>query len=211
MNIVAADCGFARLAHLDAGAVEHWFNRQTDAGAGARNRNCTRSALVTFGNWAVRAGRLTVNPFALLPTANERADRRRQRRAMTAAELTRLLHVARLRPVADFGRGTVAKPAAEQRGRSTWRLDDLTFDTIDAAAAAGRDKLAENPAFLAERERLGRERALIYKTMVLTGLRKNELASLTVGQCRLDGPTPCIELNAADEKNRRGGYAAVAG
>ena len=37
-------------------------------------------------------------------------------------------------------------------------------------------------------DRTGRERALIYKTLVLTGLRKNELASITVGQLELDGP-----------------------
>ena len=35
-------------------------------------------------------------------------------------------------------------------------------------------------------ERLGQERALIYKTLVLTGLRKGELASITVGQVVLD-------------------------
>ena len=52
--------------------------------------------------------------------------------------------------------------------------------------------------------RLGRERALIYKTLVLTGLRKNELASLTVGQLYLDGPVPYAALDAADEKNRQG-------
>ena len=34
-------------------------------------------------------------------------------------------------------------------------------------------------------EWLGRERALIYKTLVLTGLRKGELSSLTVAQLRL--------------------------
>ena len=39
--------------------------------------------------------------------------------------------------------------------------------------------------------------ALIYKTMVLTGLRRGELASLTVAQLRLDGPMPHIELDAA--------------
>src|SRR5581483_735430 len=53
-------------------------------------------------------------------------------------------------------------------------------------------------------ECLGRERALIYKTLVLTGLRKGELASLTVGQVVFDGPLPCLILNAADEKNREG-------
>ena len=45
--------------------------------------------------------------------------------------------------------------------------------------------------------------ALIYQTLLLTGLRKNELASLTVGQLRLDSPAT-IDLHAADEKNRQG-------
>ena len=39
---------------------------------------------------------------------------------------------------------------------------------------------------------------------MLTGLRKGELASLTVGQCELAGAAPQIALNAADEKNREG-------
>jgi hypothetical protein len=45
---------------------------------------------------------------------------------------------------------------------------------------------------------------LIYKTLVLTGLRKGELASITVGQVDLDAPTPSLVLEAADEKNREG-------
>ena len=45
---------------------------------------------------------------------------------------------------------------------------------------------------------------MIYKTLVLTGLRRNELASLTVGQLELDEPMPFAVLNAADEKNRQG-------
>ncbi len=53
-------------------------------------------------------------------------------------------------------------------------------------------------------ERLGQERALIYKTLVLTGLRKGELASITVGQVVLDAAMPYLILNAADEKNREG-------
>ena len=53
-------------------------------------------------------------------------------------------------------------------------------------------------------ERLGRERVLIYKTLVLTVLQKNELASLTVGQLELGGAMPFVVLNAVDEKNRQG-------
>jgi integrase len=58
-------------------------------------------------------------------------------------------------------------------------------------------------------EALGRERALIYKTLVLTGLRKNELATLTVAQLRLDGAVAHVELDAADEKSREGNSVMV--
>ena len=44
---------------------------------------------------------------------------------------------------------------------------------------------------------------------MLTGLRKGELASLTVGQLELDGPTPSAMLHAADEKNRQGSQIAL--
>ena len=53
-------------------------------------------------------------------------------------------------------------------------------------------------------EWLGRERELIYKTLVLTGLRKGELASLAVGQLVLDPDPAFLLLDAADEKNRQG-------
>jgi hypothetical protein len=39
---------------------------------------------------------------------------------------------------------------------------------------------------------------------VLTGLRKGELASLTVAQLTLDGPVPFASLDPRDEKNREG-------
>ena len=58
---------------------------------------------------------------------------------------------------------------------------------------------------------LGRERALIYKTLVLTGLRKGELASLTVAHLHLDDAVPFAALDAADEKNREGNDIPLAG
>ncbi len=44
----------------------------------------------------------------------------------------------------------------------------------------------------------------MYRALALTGLRKGELASLTVGQLDFDGPAAYAILNAADEKNRQG-------
>ena len=60
-------------------------------------------------------------------------------------------------------------------------------------------------------EWLGRERELIYKTLVLTGLRKGELASLTVGQLVLDAEPAFLVLDAADEKNREGNLDTASG
>ena len=83
---------------------------------------------------------------------------------MTEAELTRLLDVARRRPL----------------------LDALT---VRRGKRKGEAYANVRPEVRNRLEALGRERALIYKTLVLTGLRKNELATLTVAQLRLDGPT----------------------
>jgi integrase len=66
------------------------------------------------------------------------------------------------------------------------------------------DAVSKRPGLREVRERVGRERALQYKTLLLTGLRKGELTSLTVGQLGLDEPEPCVTLDAADEKNREG-------
>jgi hypothetical protein len=50
-------------------------------------------------------------------------------------------------------------------------------------------------------ERDGRERALLYAVLVTTGLRKGELAALTVGDVLLDEPQPVVVLPGADAKN----------
>jgi integrase len=109
-----------------------------------------------------------------LPLANVKTDRRKTRRALPEAELGKLLNVARDRAL---------------NARLKERLD-------------GKPAIL-SPAYRATLERNGRIRALIYKTFILTGLRFDELRSLTVGDVRFDG-TPRIELPAAKEKNRKG-------
>ncbi|MFO8007246.1 MAG: tyrosine-type recombinase/integrase [Candidatus Brocadiia bacterium] len=122
------------------------------------------------------------------------------RRAFTEDELGRLLKAARLRPVAEYGRETVSLPPEEKEGRSTWRYKELTYDTLEAAYERGQKALEGSPDYLAKRERLGLERMLIYRTMVLTGLRLGELASITVGRLHLDSRQPHAELLAKDAK-----------
>ena len=98
---------------------------------------------------------------------------------MTEEELARLLDAAQRRPLAD----ALTVRRGEAKGQAQAKLSPATRENL---------------------LRIGRERALIYKTLVLTGLRKGELASITVGQIDLEGRVPYLMLHARDEKNRRG-------
>jgi integrase len=81
--------------------------------------------------------------------------------------------------------------------------------TVRKGIRKGQTVAKLRPEVREQLEELGRERALIYKTLVLTGLRKQELASLTVAQVRLDVSMPYVELDAADEKNREGNSVLI--
>ncbi len=183
---IIADCGFVRLADLNREALERWLTSETGEGRSARSRNAHRAAMLAFANWCTdqSIGRLAVNPFQGVPKADEKADPRRRRRSMTEDELARLLDVARRRPLLDAQ--TVRR--GKRKGEACANVRSEVRERLEA---------------------VGRERALIYKTLVLTGLRKGELASLTVGHLRFDGPIPHIELDAADEKNREGNGVVV--
>ncbi len=55
---------------------------------------------------------------------------------------------------------------------------------------------------------LGNERALMYKTLILTGLRLSELRTLTVGDLSF-GDVPFLRLQSNNEKNRKGSTLAI--
>ncbi len=209
-NRMLRDCALGTLRDIRPEVVERWLAARLSDGMAARTRNIHLQAVRGFCKWCVQTERLASNPLARIAKADEKSDRRRQRRAMTEAELLKLLQVARMRPLAEFGRETLAVDGSEaeatgrRRKRSNWTYKPLTLDSLHAATERARERLADNPDFVADMERLGCERALIYKTLVLTGLRRNELASLTVGQLELGGAMPFAVLNAADEKNRQG-------
>jgi integrase len=52
-------------------------------------------------------------------------------------------------------------------------------------------------------ERLGQERALVYKFMMLTGLRRGEVASSTVGALCLDEASPYVHVEGKHAKSGR--------
>jgi integrase len=204
LNKIVVDCGFRVLGDISRSAMEKWMNQREADGMGARTRNMHRSAIVGFCNWCVETDRIAANPLARMCKADEHADRRRTRRALTEDEIARLLKAACLRPVAELGRPSVPRPPAKRKGRSTWYKAELTFEMFDVAYARGQEVLAGEPGRLAELDMLGRERELMHKTMILTGLRKGELASLTIGQVCLEAERPFADLLAKDEKAGRG-------
>jgi integrase len=128
--------------------------------------------------WAVKEGLLPRDPLARVEMASEAADRRRVRRALTEKEFHRLLVVARSRPLKEA--------LTIRRGPHK-----------DERVARVRPEVG------ADLEQLGRERELIYTTLVLTGLRKGELTSLKVSDLDLGGDEPAIRIRAANAKARK--------
>jgi integrase len=183
---IARECEFSWLADLDRTALENWLTKQARSGMSARTRNSYLASALAFGNWCAdeKVSRLLVNPFNGIEKANEKADKRRQRRALTEQELVKLLGIARERPL----------------------LEALT---VRKGPRKGERYAEVRPEVRERLGLLGRERALIYKTLVLTGLRKSELASLTVARLYLDSTIPFIALSAADEKNGEGSSIAL--
>lgn len=94
-------CGFSKLRDLDGALLERWLSDRAQEGMSARTRNAYRAGAVAFANWCVSTHRLLVNPFDAVHRANEKADPRRQRRAMTEKELEQLLEAAYRRPLLD--------------------------------------------------------------------------------------------------------------
>jgi len=196
---VAMDCRWKSLRDLGRQSFEAWLSQRMTDGMSARTRNAHRAALVAFSNWCIGNDRLLSNPFTRVSKSNEKADPRRKRRALTNAELGKLLIVSRWRSLAEEGRMSIPSGSGK---RSNWSKAELTFDGLAAAVAVARERLASNPEYIESLDRLGLERALILKTLVSTGLRLGELRSITRAQ--VDLAASCLHLNARDEKNRQG-------
>jgi integrase len=217
LEVAIEECGFRKLRDLQKAAVESWVRRLRDQpriarkGADGKNLpsqgwsprtiNAHLAALTAWGNWLVAEGRLLANPFSRFRKLSEQDDTRRRRRALTADELHRLLVVARWRPLAEHGRESlrVVDERRASKSRATWKKAGLQFEGIVAAAERGRQVLAPEVAERLDRD--GRGRALLYSVLVTTGLRKNELATLTVGDVELDPERPVVRLRGANAKS----------
>ncbi|HOD81750.1 MAG: site-specific tyrosine recombinase XerC [Planctomycetes bacterium ADurb.Bin126] len=180
LNRLVRECGLVKISDITKQRMTKWLNQQTDAaGKAPRTILKYRNTLTAFCKWAARDGRLVSNPLAELPGVAMDEDRRK-RRPLTVEELGALLDAAATRPL----REALLIRRGARKGQQVAKVRQSV-----------RDELV----------RLGRERALIYKTLVYTGLRKGELASLTVADLYLDAEQPYAKLAA---KNAKSGKSA---
>lgn len=192
-----------RLADLDDTRMRLWLARAEKAGLAPATRNEYLVTARAFYNWAMATHRLATNPLTQVEKAEATSDARHKRRALTVEEMRRLLEAARKRPVAELGRerGWHAAQGTGRGKEGRWSKAPLTRDRLEAAYERGCDVLVDAPGKQARLRQIGRERALFYLVAVTTGLRKGEMASLTVGQVNLDNSEPYIELLARDSKS----------
>ena len=158
--------------------------KEQDKGSSPTTVNHYRVHIVAFCNWAVQYDRLPNNPLQGLQKAATNGDIRHQRRALTRDEVSRLLKVAKLRPVADFCRETIRLKGKRKDGRPNWKRGKLTKENLEECFKRGLVKLGRSGAkrFI----RTGRQRELAYRVMLSTGLRKSELGALTVDMLHSD-------------------------
>jgi len=175
---VLDECRFGRLADITREAAERWKVQREREGMGPRTLNTYLGSLIAFVNWArvCQPPRMARNPLDGLTKADEACDIRRERRALTTDELVRLLDAAERRPMLDAA-------------------------TIRRGKRKGEAVAILTPDTKARLERLGRERRLIYQTLVLTGLRRGELAGLTWGDLDLNGSSAWLTVRAGMSKN----------
>ena len=204
MKLAVKSCRWKWLADLNVDSLERWLGtltEETDNDESSKNPvsasvyNGYVESWVAFGFWCIgkrMAGkryhfngekRLLVNPFEGMRRRDAKQDRRRIARALTANELSSLLDAAKRRPLQD---------------------------AMTVRTGANKGTLAANVSKerKEELERLGVERALIYKTFVLTGLRADELRTLTISDLSF-GDVPFIKLRNSKEKNRKGSTIAL--
>ena len=184
---LVCECRLRTLRDVNRDVVRGWMDKtaQTARDPGvpdslpvsARTINMHRSAIVAFCNWCVSEGRLAAHPLAGLPKAEE-AEPARKRRPLTEDEIGRLLKAAQDRPLRDA--------LTIRRGKNKGKL-------LAEVSESERRRL----------RRVGQQRALVYKFMMLTGIRRSEAASVTVGALCLDEDAPYVHVEGRHAKSGR--------
>jgi len=177
LSVIFDSAGMKTLADLDGEAVDGYLDSLT---CSAATKRVHHTAINAFAAWLVQKERLGANP--LLGVARPQGGKAvRLRRALKPDELQRLLDAARERPLAAAEWNSGGRQRKKTRRRFPAKLRQETRDHYT---------------------RIGRERALLYKTAIYTGLRRGELAELRVKFLDLDrAPYPSLELPGEFTKN----------
>jgi hypothetical protein len=93
-----------RISEMDAAKAATWLNSLREGRLSARTVNRRLQAVRQFARWLVAMRRMSFDPFTVLRPLNERADRRRVRRALLPDEVARLFRAARDRPLSEARR-----------------------------------------------------------------------------------------------------------
>ena len=172
LSKLADSNGWRKLSDMTRDGLERAMRAAQDEGKSARTANAIRESAVAFGNWAISQRLMATNPFNGIPKANQAADPRRQRRALSREELTTLLDATERRPLQDALHGNRGDDAAKLSPRTIERL-----------------------------QRTGRERRLYYWLLATTGLRVNEARSLRLADVDLSSTPARVHLRASTTKN----------
>jgi integrase len=187
LNAVLSGIGAHSLNDVTAERVKAFIKglaKKDGEPASARTQDTYRLAVACFANWLVAEKMLPASPLAgLKPFSDRRTPKRRRRRALRPEELQRLLDAARARPL----------EAKRQRNRGPLK---------------GQADAKLKPTSIAKYERIGRQRALLYKAAVLTGYRRGELAALLVADLDADA-TPYPTLSLPPERTKNGEAARI--
>ncbi len=96
VTAIVDGCGFRRIGDISASRVAGWLSDQREADAfGVASSNHYLTAAKAFTKWLVKDRRTGDDRLAHLSRLNAKADIRRQRRALTSEELSRLIEAAR--------------------------------------------------------------------------------------------------------------------
>ncbi len=162
LTLTFAAASVKRLRDLTPNRLKAYLDSRLSTRSATTLNRC-RQYLVSFVNWMVADGRLKVNPInsKTLPRYQpNKAPRRRA--AYTPAQLRSLVQAALTYPVAAQSINRGGRPRADGT-RPASSPATLSLETV------------------ATLSRLGDERALMYRVLIATGLRRGELSRVQVG------------------------------
>lgn len=134
--------GAVRLSDITAEALERYMRSLVERGLSARTANFVRTIVKAFVSWAEKSGRVNTNRVRHVEGLDEQRDRRRERRALTDAELARLFEVAG--PPGRRAWYMAAALAGLRKGdMRRLRWSDIDFDNLTITIRDGKARRAD--------------------------------------------------------------------